>query len=365
MSHELRTPLNSILGFGQLMEMQDPSPDQAESIDHILKSGKHLLNLIDDVLEISHIEANRLTLSLEPVLLDRVIDDAIQLIRISATQRGIHISRGSGEKLFVIADVQRLMQVLLNLLSNAIKYNTERGTILVEYFQRAGGLIRVLVTDSGNGIPADQLPLLFSPFERLGAEQTGVQGTGLGLALSKHLIEAMSGLMGVESECGRGTTFWFDLVETEPHSKKVGETITDVLTHAEPIAQKMTLLCIEDNQANLTLIERIMRRWPLSTLIPAMQGRSGIELAHQHQPDLILLDLHLPDIMGDEVLRELKSDPDTAHIPVIVVSADASQKQIERLLDGGARAYITKPIDVRKFIELVEGIGTEKVAFET
>jgi CheY-like chemotaxis protein/anti-sigma regulatory factor (Ser/Thr protein kinase) len=254
----------------------------------------------------------------------------------------------------VQADPQRLKQVLVNLLSNAIKYNRRGGTVTFSCVDRPQNRLRLAVTDTGAGILAEKIARLFTPFERLDAEQSGVEGTGLGLALSRGLVELMGGTLGVESAVGVGSTFWIELPRAAaPHllqAPQAGE-------EAEPSASTglpQTFLQIEDNQANAELMESILSRCPNVTLLTAMQGRLGMDLARRHHPNLILLDVHLPDMRGDEVLRGLKDDPATREIPVVVVSADATRDQEERLLATGARAYLTKPLDVRHFLHVVD-----------
>ena len=350
MSHELRTPLNSIIGFAQLLDLSDPPLDARshESVAHILKGGRHLLDLIDEVLDIAQVEAGRLNMSLEPVGIADTLAESIDLMRPLAASRDISIevdAEDCGEH--VLADRQRLKQIVLNLLSNAVKYNHPGGTVVVTCHV-ANGEVGIACTDSGPGITADQLERLFTPFDRLGAERTGQQGTGLGLVLSRHLVEAMAGRLSVESVPGEGTTFTVTLPRTDPHEPAEtdeGSGEYDISTpHGSDYPR--TVIHIEDNLANLRLIERILALRPHITLQAAMQGSLGLDLVRQHMPDAVLLDLNLPDIGGREVLMELKSDPTTRHIPVLVISADASERQIRRLLDAGASAYLTKPVDV-------------------
>jgi signal transduction histidine kinase/ActR/RegA family two-component response regulator len=352
MSHELRTPLNAILGFGQLLELEDLTADQRESTQQILKGGRRLLGLINEVIDISRIETGAQQLSPEPVLVEGAIRDAIDLIGPLADERGIHLRQDIPEDvrdLHVMADKQRLGQVLLNLLSNAVKYNAEQGTVSVSAVSDQGH-VRVGVTDTGPGIPEDKISQLFTPFERLGAEQTSVEGTGLGLALSKALVEAMGGRVDVDTMMGNGTTFWVRLPATEPPSPGLP---AESRREADPYTGHGTILYIEDNLANVRLIERLLAAHERVEVISAMTGELGIDLARQHAPDLILLDLHLPDLRGDEVLIRLRKDPRTREIPVVVLSADATPGQIERLRASGAHDYLTKPIDVAAFRALV------------
>ncbi len=352
MSHELRTPLNAILGFGQVLEMDPLGPEQREGVGYILKAGRHLLGLIDEVLDIARIEAGRLRLSLEPVPVKQVFDEVRSLIRPLAAERKMLLEAQAPETsaLYVLADRQRLSQVLLNLLSNAVKFTPEGGTVTLTCEEAPADRVRFKVSDTGPGIPSEKLGQLFTPFERLGV--SGVEGTGLGLALSKGLAEAMGGTMGVESTVGRGSAFWIELSKTgnpEPEVARVAAGMPAVA-----VEKRSTVLYIEDNLSNLRLIEHVVARRPGVKLLSAMQGRLGLDLAREHRPGLILLDLHLPDVPGDEVLRRLQEDPRTRQIPVVVISADASASQIERLRAAGARDYLTKPIDVGEFLRILD-----------
>jgi PAS domain S-box-containing protein len=355
MSHELRTPLNAILGFGQLLEMDGFDGAQGESVEQILRGGRHLLGLIDEILDISRIEAGTMTLSLEPVELTSALSDVLALVRPLAAERGIALDADlppAGE-VFVLADRQRLRQVVLNLVSNAIKYNRDGGSVRLAHTVDDGH-VRMGVSDTGPGIPADRIDALFSPFERLGAEETEVQGTGLGLVLSKTLVEAMGGLIHVESRPGEGSVFTVELAAAaNPVDEQALGTVRASRNGVPSTLGAHTLLYIEDNLSNFRLVEQIFAGDREITLLPAMQGTLGLELARQHRPDLILLDLHLPDLEGRVVLERLKADPATRDIPVVILSADATQRQIRHLLASGADDYLTKPIDVRKFLDVV------------
>jgi PAS domain S-box-containing protein len=357
MSHELRTPMNSILGFGQLLERKDLPPDQRRSVEHILKAGRHLLNLINEVLEISRIEAGRQNFSLEPVDIGSVIREARAMIQPLALQRDLGLEEVVlPEGRFVRADRQRLVQVLLNLFSNGVKYNRPGGTVAVsvDETQTADGspAIRIGIHDTGRGIPRDQMDRLFVPFERLGAEGGVEEGTGLGLALSKRLVEAMDGVLTAESEEGRGSTFWVELHRVQSPAGTSGGAAARTMgaTAGERLAAPATILYIEDNLPNLALIETILADRPEITLISALQGQMGLDLACEHRPDLILLDIHLPDMGGAEVLRRLREDPRSARTPVVMVSADATTRTIDELISAGASAYLTKPLDVEEFL---------------
>jgi PAS domain S-box-containing protein len=352
MSHELRTPLNAILGFSQLLSLEQLTEEQHDSLDHILSAGTHLLELINEVLDISRIEAGRLSLSLEPVAVDEVLRETVDLVRPLAREHEVSLAEENRDiKLYVLADRQRIRQVLLNLLTNAVKYNRQAGSVSVHCDPTAEGSLRISVRDTGPGIEAAMISRIFTPFDRLGAEQSDVEGTGLGLALSKALLEAMGGAIGVESTPGVGSTFWLELPRAE--SQLQGKELATVPAAAGPLAEARTVLYIEDNVPSAQLMERIFARWPDVKLISAMQGGLGIELARQHKPDLILLDLHLPDIQGLEVLQKVRSDPSTRSIPVVVTSADATPGQIARLRAAGADEYLTKPLDILRFSEVV------------
>jgi signal transduction histidine kinase/CheY-like chemotaxis protein len=367
MSHELRTPLNAVLGFAQLLELEDLDVEQRESVDQILKGGHHLLELINEVLDISRIESGDLALSPEAVLVDDVLGEAVDLVRPLAANQSIqlvgHSHANCAEHVF--ADRQRLKQILLNLLSNAVKYNRVGGTVEVDCELSTPNRLRLKVSDTGPGIPDDQLDRVFVPFERLGAERSRVEGTGIGLALSRRLAEAMGGSIGVESTVGRGSTFWVELPVVEgpvERYERLGR-VDDAPTRPSSDTPARKVLYIEDNVANLRLVQRIMERRHDIEIIPAMQGRLGLELAREHHPMLILLDLHLPDIAGDLVLQQLCDDPATASIPVVVVSADATSGQTQRLLAAGASGYLSKPFDVSELLRVVDdlraGTGSE------
>jgi PAS domain S-box-containing protein len=359
MSHELRTPLNAILGFGQILEMRKQNLDskQQEGIQHIVKAGQHLLGLINEVLDISRVEAGHSEMSIEPVALNDVIPEACDLVRPLAAQRNIRLDHAISQG-HVLADRQRLLQVLLNLLSNGIKYNRPYGEVVVSCERVPDQLIRIGVRDTGPGIETANLPKLFTPFERLGAADSGVEGTGLGLVLSQRLVAAMGGSMEVESTVGQGSTFFIEL----PSAISPVETLEELPRSdlgegsGEVAGRQCSVLCIEDNLSNLRLFEVILEDRPEVTLLSAMQGSVGLDLAHQHRPDLILLDLHLPDIHGQEVLARLRQSEETANIPVIVISADATARQIQQVKEAGVLAYLTKPLNVAEFMRLLDEV---------
>lgn len=361
MSHELRTPLNAVLGFAQLLEMETLSPEQQEHVQHILKGGRHLLTLINEVLDIARIEAGRMTLSLEPVSVSVVIGEAVDLVRPQAAAHNIQLVTPSvrEETVYVRADQQRLKQVLLNLLSNGVNYNREGGTLTVSGQVVPEGRYRMTITDTGSGIPPALLSRLFTPFDRLGADSR-TEGTGLGLVLSRSLITVMGGTISVDSVVGRGTSVSVELPLSEPPAIRA-ETVSDKVQVAAPVSGgAFTILYIEDNLPNYQLIECLVEKRPGVRLLSAMQGKLGVELAASHRPDLILLDLNLPDIQGDEVLLRLRERPETAGIPVVMLSADAMQRQIDKLLAAGARGYLTKPIEVAQFYTLLDELRAKK-----
>jgi PAS domain S-box-containing protein len=359
MSHELRTPLNAILGFGQLLEQRDPTPEQRSRIQHIVSAGRHLLGLINEVLDISRIEAGKLQMSLEPILLADALEEALSLLRPFAMEGGIELvcPVHVGADCYIMADLQRFKQVLLNVVTNAIKYTPAGGRVEISHSCKPGRNVRITVTDNGPGIAPNKLPRLFIPFERLGAEQTEVEGTGLGLTLSQRLMQAMDGSIGVESTVGKGSTFWIDLPQTQSPLSDIPALKTLELPEAAPGEdEQRTILYIEDNLSNLRLIQEILADHPRIKLLTAMQGQIGIELARRHSPDLVLLDLHLPDVPGSHVLAKLKAGRATRDIPVVIVSADATRGQIDRLLTAGAADYLTKPVDINRFLQIVQDV---------
>jgi PAS domain S-box-containing protein len=359
MSHELRTPMNSILGFGQVLARGELRVDQQKHVQHILKAGRHLLRLINEVLEIARIEAGRQSFSLEPVHVGTVMQEAVGIVRPLAEQHGIEVEEGpgTGRDGYVHADRQRLTQVLLNLLSNAIKYNLPDGRVRLTCEADPAGedgepRVWLRVSDTGRGIPESRLHQLFTPFARLGAEQTDVEGTGLGLALSLRLAEAMGGTLELESTGPEGSVFRLGLLGAANPLRRAEEIpapVEDAGEHGTAM-----LLYVEDNLANLSLVETFLQMRPGWKLVPALQGRFGVELAREHRPDLVLLDLHLPDIPGEEVLRRLRADSRTASIPVVVISADATRDSLDRLRLAGADAYLTKPLDLDEFLSTLE-----------
>ncbi len=358
MSHELRTPLNAILGFGQLLEMDAADPDTAESVEQILRAGRHLLALIDEVLDLARIEAGRMSLSVEPVAVQEVVRESLDLVRHMAAEHGValHAAAALECPYTAAADMQRLKQVLLNLLSNAIKYNRRGGTVTLTCEPVAGELLCIAVQDTGFGIPAGRLAQLFTPFERLGAEEGSVQGTGLGLALSRGLVEAMGGRMGVESMEGVGSRFQVEIpMVAAPEEGPGGETPEEESARPAAPGGTRTVLVVEDNPWNVRLLERLFSSRPDLRLEVAMTGSRGLELAREHRPDLILLDLNLPDISGEDVLQRVRRDPALRDVPILMVSGDAMRASMERMRQLGVRDYITKPYSLDKLLDTIDG----------
>lgn len=358
MSHELRTPLNAILGFTQLLEMDELSVAQQESLRHIARAGRHLLGLINEVLDIARIDAGHMSLSLEPVAVSEVIHEVISLVLPLADARGLTVippDEGADAQ-YVLADRHRITQVLLNLMSNAIKYNREDGRIVVTCEVRPDGTTSITVTDTGIGIAAEELERVFLPFDRLGRENSDIEGAGIGLALTSSLVRAMNGRIEVQSTPGIGSSFSIIAPSVERGGEVAGSPapITPASApDAGPPAhtsRELVVAYIEDNPANMRLMESVAARRPGVRLLQAQQGRLGLDLIKSGRPDLILLDLHLPDMSGEEMLRRLRAEPGTAHTPILIVSADASPGRVERLMGQGASGYLTKPVDVAEIL---------------
>jgi CheY-like chemotaxis protein len=359
MSHELRSPLNAILGFAQLMESASPkpSPSQQGSIEQILQAGWYLLELINEILDLALIESGKLSLSLEPISLAEVLHDCQAMIEPQMQKSGIQMNFPQFvDPVFVRADWTRLKQVLINLLSNAIKYNRVGGIVNVSCSVMANGLVRLSIEDTGEGLTTDKLAQLFQPFNRLGRESSSTEGTGIGLVVSKRLIELMGGVIGVESRVGIGSVFWIELGAAE--LAWVNETHEDPLLALPPEKaadlSQQTLLYIEDNRANMQLVEQLIARRPDIRLIGAMDGTRGVALAKANLPDVILMDINLPGISGIQALKILRDDPRTANIPVLALSANAMPRDIEKGLAAGFFRYMTKPIKVAEFMEALD-----------
>jgi signal transduction histidine kinase len=363
MSHELRSPLNAILGFTQLMETDSPPPStvQKESISQILQAGWHLLTLINEILDLAKIESRQTPLSNEPVSLGEVIFECQGMIEPLLQQRSIRMTLPVfAQPCFVMADRTRVKQVLINLLSNAVKYNSRQGSVRVECEGSGPERIRLSVSDSGAGLSPEKLAQLFQPFNRLGQECGEEEGTGIGLVVAKRLVELMGGILGVESTVGVGSVFWFELLLAEETliSAEDGSLIPVVRNDEACGTRLHTLLYIEDNPANLKLVEQIIARHPNIRLLTASDAISGIGIAREFLPDIVLTDINLSGISGIEAMKLLHSDPLTAQIPVIAVSANAMPIDIEEGLAEGFFRYITKPIKVTEFMEaLNEALG--------
>jgi PAS domain S-box-containing protein len=359
MSHELRTPLSAILGFAQLIQTGSPLPTatQKRSIDQILQAGWYLLELINEVLDLALIESGKLSLSLEPISLAEVMHECQAMIEPQARKNGISVTFPRFEiPYFVNADRTRLKQILINLLSNAVKYNKADGAVVVEFVANSPERIRICVKDTGAGLPPEKIAQLFQPFNRLGQESNTVEGTGIGLVVCKRLVEWMGGVIGVESTVGEGSVFWIELNLTAEPQRAVGiaELATRAQMQAQADAQSHTLLYVEDNPANLMLVEDIIARRPDIRLLSAMDGNLGVAIARASLPDVILMDINLPGISGVNALKILAEDPLTAHIPVIALSANAMPRDITKGLEAGFFSYLTKPIKVNEFMETLD-----------
>ena len=360
MSHELRTPLSAILGFAQLMEAgsPQPTPSQKRSIGQILKAGWYLLELINEILDLALIESGKLSLSMEPMSLAEVMHECQSLIEPLAQKHGISVAFPPIEiACFVNADRTRVKQTLVNLLSNAIKYNTVGGSVVVDCIITSNPHhARVSVRDTGAGLSPEKLAQLFQPFNRLGQEASAEEGTGIGLVMTKRLIELMGGTIGVESTVGKGSKFWIELnLTAEPHSVAgTGKHTGVAQLRGQTGAQLHTLLYVEDNPANLMLVEDIIERRPDIRMLSARDAIRGIEIARTAQPDIILMDINLPGISGTQALDILAADPVTAHIPVVALSANAMPRDIEKGLEAGFFRYLTKPIKVDVFLDTLD-----------
>lgn len=359
MSHELRTPLNAILGFAQLMESGNPPPTvtQRRNLDQILKAGWYLLELINEILDLALIESGKVTLSREPVSLSELMLECRAMIEPQAQKRGIAMTFPRFETpLFLNADRIRLKQVLINLLFNAIKYNKPNGTVTVDYELRAGDMVRISVRDTGAGLAQEQLAKLFQPFNRLGRQAGSEEGTGIGLVVTKRLVELMGGVIGVDSTVGAGSAFWVELCLAKAPRLDFAKT-DDKAPARTQVAEgtpQRTVLYVEDNPANLELVEQIIARRSDLRLLSAADGDLGVEFARAYLPEVILMDINLPGISGIEAMKILHTDPATAHIPVIALSANAVPRDIEKALEAGFFSYLTKPIKVDLFIDALD-----------
>ncbi|AQT60428.1 ATP-binding protein [Cellvibrio sp. PSBB023] len=358
MSHELRTPLSAILGFAQLIESGNPPPTatQKRSIDQILQAGWYLLELINEILDLALIESGKLSLSLEPMGLADVMLECAAMIEPQAHKRGIHVTFPPlGMRYFVKADRTRVKQVLINLLSNAIKYNSVGGSVKVTCEERIPGRIRISVEDAGSGLAPEQIEQLFQPFNRLGQEANAEEGTGIGLVMTKRLVELMGGAIGLDSVVGQGCVFWVEMDLTNTRVQDVGE-VSDEPTkiYRQTNEEQHLLLYVEDNPANLMLVEDLIARRPDIKLITARDGLEGVALARSALPDMILMDINLPGISGITALLILAKDPTTKHIPIVALSANAMPRDIAKGLEAGFFRYLTKPIKVNEFMDTLD-----------
>lgn len=359
MSHELRTPLNAILGFAQLMESGAPvpTPSQKRNLDQILKAGWYLLDLINEILDLALIESGKVTLSEEPVSLAEVMLECRAMIESQAQKRDISMSFPRFDvPVFVKADRTRVKQVLINLLFNAIKYNKPGGSVAVECAVTPPDSVRISIRDTGKGLAPEQLAQLFQPFNRLGKETSAEEGTGIGLVVTKRLVELMKGKIGVDSTVGTGSVFWIELGLTKASQLAAPENApaAPIHTPAPDGAPPRTLLYVEDNPANLELVELLIARRTDLRLLSAADGNLGIEFARAYQPEVILMDINLPGISGISAMKILRADPATAHIPIIALSANAVPRDIEKALEAGFSNYLTKPIKVNEFMEALD-----------
>lgn len=363
MSHELRTPMNAILGFSQLFDFEDNLTDsQRQNVREIRKAGQHLLRLINDVLDLAKIESGKLTLSLEPVLPSRVVEECIRLLQSLADERGITIIRDLGglDNVYLYADSVRLQQVILNLLSNAIKYNRDEGRVTIRFVAPDNDSITLQVHDTGYGIAKTQYEQVFEPFNRLGAEQSNTEGSGVGLVITRQLAEMMGGSLDFHSELGEGSCFSITLKRVERwgaiQSSGMDYDVKDQSQLALRIAGERNVLYIEDNASNLRLMEKLLERFPQIRLHTANEAFLGLYRARTEQPDLVILDINLPGIDGFEALKVLKRDPATADIPVIALSANAMAHDVERGLKAGFETYLTKPVMVAELVNTLNRV---------
>jgi len=377
MSHELRTPLNAILGFAQLLESGSPppTPKQTASVQQILRAGWYLLTLINQILDLAVIESGRFSVTPEPVSLREVMGECQVMIKSQAQQRDIQVNFLPIDKTwFAHADRTRVKQVLINLLSNAIQYNRARGSVAVRCTASSPERLHISIKDSGAGLTAENLAHLFEPFNRLGQENGAQKGTGIGLVVTKRLVELMGGSIGVESTVGVGSEFWIELVRDTMPKMAAGSDLPEELTPPfQDSSPLRTLLYVEDNPSNLMLVAQIVEYYPRLRMLSASDGDLGLELARAHLPDVILMDINLRGTKGFQVLEALQADPQTAHIPVLAISANAMPRDVEKDAAAGFLRYLTKPIKINEFVQaldmalgpgpgqrLTRGIGQEK-----
>jgi PAS domain S-box-containing protein len=360
MSHELRTPMNAILGFSQLLQLQALPARQMTMVNEIRQAGEHLLALIDDLLDLSRIESGKVPLTSVPVSVAGVVQEALSIVQTNLTRMSIDLVNQVQGDACVLADPVRLRQVIVNLMSNAAKYNRKHGQVWINAVVSAGQRVRLSVRDTGHGIAPEQMPSLFRTFERLGAEHSGIEGNGIGLALSKQLAELMGGSIGVESRVGEGSTFWIELPVAEPGRADSAVTVSTagVTVELEPF----DVLYIEDNEANLMVVEHLFGLRPHWHLMTATTGQAGLALARTTSLDAILLDIHLPGMDGYEVMRALQADSHTRSVPVIALSADAMQAHVERGRQAGFRAYLSKPLNLLRLLSTLDELAASSRA---
>jgi signal transduction histidine kinase/CheY-like chemotaxis protein len=357
-SHELRTPLNAVLGFTQLLQLADLSGDDRDSVERILAAGRHLLSLINELIDIARIESGEFSLSVEPVLVPLLVEEACQLMAPLAAERSITVTHEcSHPELAARADRQRMSQILVNLISNAIKYNRFGGSIRITCQPAGPSLVTLVVADTGPGLSETDLRRIFVPFDRLGAERTGIEGTGIGLPLAQAFAKAMAGELTASSTPGEGAAFTVTLPrapDMAPVPAEDGLALSGPDAPPRRAGAQASVLYIEDNPANIEVVSRFLRSRPNLRLRSAMSGQAGLALAQREVPDLILLDLHLPDLHGAEVLKRLKAEPATAGVPVAVLSAEAEPGMIRGMRHSGVVAYLTKPLDLSELGKLVD-----------
>ena len=359
MSHELRTPMNAIMGFGQLLEVEDLTDNQQDFVKEVMDAAKHLLHLIDEVLDLAKIEAGKIDLNIENVSVENIMHETLAMVGNMAELKNIKMENFVDDKsLFVKADSVRLKEIITNLVTNAIKYNSEKGTVTINASKRDGDIVRLQFTDTGKGLTKQQCGVLFEPFNRLGAEYSDIEGTGIGLTISRQLVELMHGTIGVESEVDVGSTFWVDLLlakADEQHSKNEQKTIINTGER-----NKVRVLYVEDNPANLRLVQKVLKTEQGVSLISATSAELGIELAKAKRPDLIIMDINLPGMDGYEALSRLRNFKETTDIPVLALSAAAMPRDIERGLLAGFRRYLTKPIQIEELRQAINDLANRK-----
>ena len=357
MSHELRTPLHAILGFAQLLESGSPPPTDSQNVrlHQIIKAGWYLLELINEVLDLAVIESGKLALLREPVLLTELLHECENIVEAQAQQHTVQIQfLPFDQNWFANADHTRLKQALINLLTNAIKYNRQHGTVVVSCSRSSADRIRISIKDSGQGLSPEKLSQLFQPFNRLGQENGAEEGTGIGLVVTKQLVEMMGGTIGVESSVGVGSEFWIELIGDVMPQLVAASAPRQLAAQTSDNPSQHTLLYVEDNPANLMLVEQIMGDHPQVRMLSARDANIGIALARTHLPDVVLMDINLPGLNGTDAMKILRADPLTKHIPILALSANAMLRDIKMGLEAGFFRYLTKPIKVKEFLEALD-----------